>query len=63
MPLPKKVETDPDGWSTVSRKKVKKEKTLEDLINRPVSPTENDEDSVWDQPQLHETCWEDKTIY
>jgi hypothetical protein len=48
-----------DGWVTVQRK-ARREKTIEEKFNRPETPPQ---DSVWnadDQPNDHETCWDEK---
>jgi hypothetical protein len=50
---------DEDGWVTVDRKKYRSKKATED---RPLTPEEEQhrEDTVWDQPEEHETCWDER---
>lgn len=55
----KNENTEDSGWTVVDTKKYRREKTLEERLNRP--PTPENGDSVWnnDAPEEHETCWED----
>lgn len=59
---PKKKQSDPDeeGWVTVDRKKYRRQKTIEEKLNRP--PTPEPGESVWngDAPEESETCWGDR---
>lgn len=54
---PSKVDTEDQGWVLVDRKKRRREKTIEEKLNRP--PTPENDDTVWngDGPDDHETCW------
>lgn len=50
-----------DGWITVDRKKYYKKKLPEE--ERPPTPEEQSEqkdDTVWNQPEEHETCWDER---
>jgi len=57
---PQKVDPEEEGWTLVDRAKRRREKTIEEKLNRPPTP-ENDE-SVWngDAPEEHETCWDER---
>jgi hypothetical protein len=63
QPEPKRQKMeDDDGWVTVDHRKYRKQKSIEEIANRPPTPPEQNEDSVWNTEELeeHETCWEDK---
>jgi hypothetical protein len=49
-----------EGWTTVDRKKRRREKTIEEKLARP--PTPENSDTVWNGDDLedHETCWDSK---
>jgi hypothetical protein len=51
---------DDEGWVLVDRKKYRREKTLEEKLNRP--PTPENDGTVWDgnAPEEHETCWDQR---
>lgn len=59
--VPQNSNPDDEGWVTVDRKKYRREKTIEEKLNRPVTPDEHDE-TVWngDAPEEHETCWDQR---
>lgn len=49
-----------DEWTLVDRKKYRREKTIEEKLERPPSPEPGD--SVWDNdgPDDRETCWDER---
>lgn len=51
---------DDEGWTTVDRKKYRRQKTIEEKANRP--PTPDQDETVWDGNGLeeHETCWDQR---
>jgi hypothetical protein len=55
---PKAEEAPSDGWTLVY-KKPRREKTLEEKLNRPPTPEES---TVWqpDDGELNENCWEER---
>ena len=58
-PTPKE---DNDGWILVDRKKVRKQKEVDVDDDNMSSSSSEKEDTVWnnDQPEEHETCWDEK---
>ncbi len=58
---PQPSNPDDEGWTVVDRKKYRREKTIEEKLNRPVTPDEADE-TVWNGDALeeHETCWDQR---
>lgn len=54
-PLPKrqKIE-DEEGWITVDHRKYRKQKSIEEIANRPPTPPEDNEDSVWNTENVEE---------
>jgi len=58
-------EDDESEWVTVQHKKVRREKTFEEFVEKMeklADEEEKQDESVWnnDAPQEHETCWEDR---
>jgi len=55
---PKAEDSGNDGWTLVD-KKARKEKTIEEKLNRPPTPEES---TVWqaDDGELNENCWEER---
>lgn len=57
---PQTSNSDDAGWVTVDRKKYRREKTIEEKLNRP--PTPENDGTVWDGTgaEEHETCWDQR---
>jgi hypothetical protein len=51
---------DDEGWIEVNHKKARRQKTFEEVVNRPPTPEEGD--TVWNEngPEEHETCWDER---
>lgn len=49
-----------EGWTVVDRAKRRRQKTIEERLER--SPTPENDDTVWngDAPNEHETCWDER---
>ena len=60
-PLENVKEEEDDGWNTIQRTKARKpkhEKTLQDLEKETAQEAAAQDDTVWNQDQEHETCWD-----
>lgn len=55
---PVKKDSSESGWTLVDRVKLKKVKTIEEIMDRPPSPDDNG--TVWKDSELHETCWDER---
>ena len=62
QPEPKrqKTEEDDEGWIKVDHRKYRKQKSIEEIANRPPTPPEENEETVWDDLEEHQKCWDDK---
>jgi hypothetical protein len=51
---------DEEGWTVVDRKKIRREKTIEEKFAEKEQHQEENENTVWgdNTPQEHETCWD-----
>lgn len=49
-----------DDWVTVERKKFRKTKSSIDDDRSSTGSQDNKDDTVWDQPEEHETCWDER---
>lgn len=47
-----------EGWTLVDKRKIRRKKTFEEVVNRPPTPDEG----AWneDGPAEHETCWDER---
>lgn len=50
--------TEDSDWTLVSRQKNRRKKTFEETVNRPPTPTDDDDGAWKDEPAEHETCWD-----
>lgn len=55
-----KNKEDEEGWVEVNHSKRRRQKSFEEIVNRPTTPEEGD--TVWDSnaPEEHETCWDER---
>jgi len=51
-----------DGWVTVDRKKHRVKKTIEQVVQEDEEQhkQQEQENTVWNQPEEHETCWDER---